>query len=316
MQREPETMTSQTMGRVSSSTSSNGKFNLKTMMESFRSRVLMKSIDAAIIAQLKPAQPTFKQFKMIFSLRSSNHARVASVVNLLNIILPGASQRVSRALCRFNHLPFAITNVRLMNYGSGSSVFLLDTEDGYKVLKVYRRSLGRTGEDLLQITNVFKRKYETVSSWYDGPYRFVPPATFLILHGPALDAPAAAALQSYIPGEKKDLFLDFTDDDLVTFLQQETGLKEQFLFFAHKTLEIYTQQGLCLDFIGRENLMMVKNGSEYQLFIIDYGIFNLEKIRASSPELFSQITAYLNRLSAILIIINQGGNQSDRLEIS
>jgi len=294
------------MDSLSVKTASVGRISLKSFGESLRSKLLFKFIDAAIIAHLRPKQPFRKQIEMIVNPRTSNLDRVGSAVNLLNLIKPDASIRVSRFLCSYEHLPFQINSIRLMAYGSGSSVFLLETDAGHKVMKVYRRSLGRTGEGLLELCHEFKNKFEIVSSIYNGRYRFVSPALFLILHGPALAAPAAALVQSYIPGEKKDLFIDFTNEELVAFLQHETCLKERFIFFAQKTLEVYNHHGLCFDFIGRENLMMVKHEGQYQLFIIDYGIFNLEKLRIDSPAQYFHINAHIDRLTTILTILGEG----------
>jgi hypothetical protein len=288
---------------------------VQDLKESFRSRFVFKSIDAAIIAHLKPKQSALKTLMTILDPRTSNYERVAALVSLSDVILPGMSLRISRSLSRSSHLPFLGSTIELINYGSGSSVFLLG-EGGKKVLKMYRRSLGRNIDDLLYIAKEFKTKYEMISSWYAGPYSFIIPTTFLVLHGPALDAPAAAAIQPYIHGEKIDLFNDLTDEALVSLLQQDEYLKKQFIFFAQKTLEVYEQYGLCHDFMGRENMKLVRTESRSQLVIIDYGIINLRAMKENSPERFSRFYTYLDRLRLVLNSIGEGGRRIPGIQLA
>lgn len=183
-----------------------------------------------------------------------------------------------------------------MSYGSGSTVFFLKRPDKDWVLKVYRRSLGKKGHSLAAIAQHFKDKYETVCSWYNGRCTLVPPAHFLILCGPTFGSPAAAVLQPYIHGRKSDFFLDYSNQELLLMMKKEPELAEQFCFFVEQTLLVYTKHDLCVDFLGRENLMLVEKDGRHQLFVVDNGIFQMSILESSVPAVYGRIKARLERL--------------------
>lgn len=183
-----------------------------------------------------------------------------------------------------------------MSYGSGSTVFLLKRPDKEWVLKIYRRSLGKKGQSLAHIANHFKTKYETVCSWYNGRVNLVPPAYFLILHGPLLSSPSAAVLQTYIQGHKTDFFLDHPNHELLRLMQNDQAFAEQFLFMVEQTLDVYAKQDLCVDFLGRENLMLVEKDGRHQLLVVDNGIFHMTTLQRDAPAVYGRIKARLERL--------------------
>ena len=237
-------------------------------------------------------------------MHSSHYTRVASTINLADQVIPGTSQRISNSLVSPAQLPLAVRSISLMSYGSGSTVFLLDTPGGPKVLKIFRRSLGKKDLSLFNVAGEFQAKYRTVSHWFNNAdFQLVPPALFLILHGPLLGKPAAATLQPFITGEKKDLFLDFQDDELLRLFQSDPQLRQQFVFFAGKVLEM-AAAGLCMDFIGRNNVLLIRVRADCCLAVIDNGIFNLEKLRTTRPAVYAQIEAYLERLRQLMLALN------------
>jgi hypothetical protein len=288
-------------------------------LESLRSRVFFKMMDAALTARLEPRQATGRLLLAILSVRSSHYKRVASTINLADQVIPGTSQRLSDALVSADKLPLAIENFRLMSYGSGSTVFLLDTYAGQMVLKIFRRSLGKQGRSLLNIADEFQAKYRTIVGWFnEADIQLVPPALFLILHGPLLRKPAAATLQPFIHGKKKDLFQDYRDDELLAIFESDPSLGRQFVFFAQKVLDVAAAEGRCMDFIGRDNVLLVEDQAGCSLAVIDNGIFNLEHIRKNNPHIYQQIQAYLERLGRLLHTLNpkpypkKGGRLDDQ----
>jgi hypothetical protein len=164
------------------------------------------------------------------------------------------------------------------------------------VLKIYRRSLGKKAQSLAHIADHFKAKYETVCSWYNGRINLVPPAHFLILHGPLFSSPSAAVLQPYIEGHKTDFFLDHPNPELLRLMKNDPELAEQFLFMAEQTLDVYTKQDLCVDFLGRENLMLVEKDGRHQLLVVDNGIFQMTPLQHDAPAVYGRIKARLERL--------------------
>lgn len=265
---------------------------------------LYKAFDAAMTASLRPKQPIPILARRVFRPRLSNYERVSAAINLLDGLLPGVSRRVFSSLYNPLKLPFPVRQIDMLSFGSGSTVFLLDFERGGEcaVLKLYRRSLGKRDQDLYQIAEHFKQKYDQVAGWYRGPYDLVPPSAFLILHGPLLGQSAVGVIQSYIRGEKKDFFRSFSDDELLALMEQR-GFREQFLFFAQRTLEVFQQSRQCFDFIGRDNLMVVLDGEQARLAVIDFGIFDLNLLEGRSPALCRQIEEYIRRIESLYHLV-------------
>ena len=269
-------------------------------LEALRTRFLYKSLDAVMTAPLRRRRGRSAYLGSILSPGSSHYDRVAALVGLIDTLIPGTERRASDRLFRAGSLPFASARFELMESGSGSTVFLLETGRGRRVLKAYRRTIGRSRDTLLELSTVYRNKYETVSSWYAGPYDIVVPASFLVLHAPLLGRPAVGCLQWYVEGEKRDFFGDFEDAELLQLMKEDNGLREQFTFFARKTLKVRAAQGLCTDLLGAQNLMITREGESWALKLIDYGIFDLRSLENESPEVSSRIANLFSRLETLL----------------
>ncbi len=269
-------------------------------LEALRTRLWYKALDAVMTASVRPRRQRGEYLRNILSPRSSNYGRVASLVGLIDTLVPGTGRRASGYLLRPDFMPFSGAGIELMDSGSGSTVFLLQTGGDRSVLKAYRRTLGRGRDSLLELAAIYRKKYQTVSSWYAGKYEIVVPADFLLLQGPMLGLPVVACLQPYIEGETRDVFADFDDDDLVRFMRANHGFKEQFTFFARRTLDVYAKQKSCVDLLGTNNLMVTREGEFWALKLIDYGIFDLEALQDEAPGVFSRLSNLISRLQSLL----------------
>ena len=281
------------------------------VFDTFRTRFLYKPLDAVMTASLSARKPRLEYLRSVLSPRSSHYHRVASLVGLIDRLIPGTARWASGRLLESGFVPFAHERIELMDSGSGSTVFLLETRRSRSVMKVYRRTIGRSRDDLLDLAAMYRNKYETVSSWYAGPYPIVAPASFLVLHGPLLGRPAVACLQPYIEGEKSDFFGDFDDGELVRLMKEDDKFREQFALFARRTLDIHASQGLCGDLLGARNLMVTRHGESRALTLIDYGIFDLKSLKHDSPAVFARIAALVSRLQSLLdaMSLSSGGIQ-------
>jgi hypothetical protein len=125
------------------------------------------------------------------------------------------------------------------------------------------------------------------------------PTEFMVLQGLPLIGPVAASLQPYIGGRKHDLFEDHSDDELVHLLEANDHLRRQFLFFARQTICQWHEREICYDLLGRENIMLVDEAGTYRLYIVDVGVFKLDKVARKYPEKLAQIEQRVNRLTAL-----------------
>jgi hypothetical protein len=197
---------------------------------------------------------------------------------------------------RNNRFPWKPMNIQLIAFGSGAAVFKLDWKSGTKALRLYRRSLGNSVSGLLRTAEYYKKNYATVLDWYGGSLGLVLPMEFLVLQGLPLIGPVAASLQPYVQAEKSDLFEDFSDADFVKLLQANPLVRDQFVFFAEQTMRQWDEGKICYDFVGRENLVLVKDAGKYRLKIVDVGFFKFDLPEFNRPGKIAQIEKKIQRL--------------------
>jgi hypothetical protein len=142
----------------------------------------------------------------------------------------------------------------------------------------------------------YRKNYDIVLAWYGGPLDLVLPMEFLVLQGLPLVGPIAASLQPYIQAEKRDILEDFSDTDFVKLMEANPFLRDQFLFFVEQTVCQWEEGKICYDFVGRENLMLVKEGGRYRLKIVDVGVFKFDLAEFNRPDKRAQIDQKLQRL--------------------
>jgi hypothetical protein len=220
-----------------------------------------------------------------------------STVNLVDKVIPGIASKLSRWMFRNNRFPWEPVNIELIAFGSGAAVFRLGWKGVPKVLRIYRKSLGNSAAGLLEMAEYYKKNYDTVLEWYGGSLDLVLPMEFLVLQGLPLIGPVAASLQPYVQVEKRDIFEDFSDDEFVRLLNANPFIRDQFLFFAKQTMSQWEERKICYDFVGRQNIMLVKQGEGYRLKIVDVGIFKFDLPEHNLPEKVAQIEQRIHRLT-------------------
>jgi hypothetical protein len=62
----------------------------------------------------------------------------------------------------------------------------------------YRRPIGKSSREALEVTERYKRNYETMLSGYGNSLDPVPSMEFMVLQGLPLIGPVAASLQPYV----------------------------------------------------------------------------------------------------------------------
>jgi hypothetical protein len=197
---------------------------------------------------------------------------------------------------RNNRFPWVPVNIQLIAFGTGAAVFKLEWKSGTKVLRLYRKSLGKSPSGLLGMAEYYKKNYETVLAWYGGSLDLVLPMEFFVLQGLPLVGPMAASLQPYIQAEKRDIFEDFSDTDFVKLMEANPFLRAQFIFFVEQTVCQWDEGKICYDFVGRENLMLVKQEGSYRLKIVDVGFFKFDLPEFNTPGKIAQIEKKIQRL--------------------
>ncbi|HEU5173888.1 MAG TPA: hypothetical protein VFT96_03965 [Gemmatimonadaceae bacterium] len=262
------------------------------------SRFVYRAADAAMTSRLPRTRAA-----AIPRARSSNYERMQNVVASASTRMPRLMGFVSRWMERHEDLPVKVSHVELLSFGTGATVFLLHCPqpaggDSAMVLKILRRSLGRRIHVLVRQAEEFRDRYEMVARWYADSSLIVP-TTFVILRGPLLGLPAVACLQPLVSGELADFFEDHSDGQLINALRRHPALQAQFCNFVTRTLSIVREQSMCVDFVGRDNLLLVATRDGMRLQLIDFGVFHLHQLQMNSPALYSEAGDRLARLARL-----------------
>lgn len=225
--------------------------------------------------------------------------RVILVVNLVDRFIPGIARAISRRIYENNFFPWLPVPTDLIAYGTGAAVFKEKWKNGDKALRIYRLSIGRSIDGLLDLARYYKKKYETVVSWYGGPLNLVLPMEFLVAEGMPVIGPVVISLQPYIHGPKYDPFDDLSSEEFLRLLDEHDLLREQFIFFAERTICQWEEGKTCYDFLGRKNVILVKSGTEYRLRIVDVGCFRLDAPSTINIEKMMRIEQRMARLISL-----------------
>ena len=243
----------------------------------------------------------------------SNYRLVHLVVSLAGRYAPAALRRIERWLERYEHLPLGASSASLLSYGTGVTVFLLRSDDARPpvVLKVMRRSLGQRLHVLMAQMQDYRNRYRMVARWYDDCDLIVP-LQFLILRGPLLGLPAIAAVQPYVGGERWDLFDYGTDAQLLALFRAHPSLREQFCRFASRTAAMVAEGARCVDFVGRDNLLLVSTPDGPRLQLIDFGVLDLQRLAVHSPALLTRARERLARVHRLHLALTDDTDVAGR----
>jgi hypothetical protein len=110
----------------------------------------------------------------------------------------------------------------------------------------------------------------------------------------------AISLQPYVQGQKHDLFDGFSDEELLKLFEENPFLREQFIFFAEQTIHQWNGGKECYDLLGHENIVVVEDGGEFRLRIIDVGCFRLDMLGASRVEKMTRLEQRIGRMLSLL----------------
>ena len=263
-------------------------------------KMLLRCLDlAATAAAWKPHHDVPPLRTLVRGRRASE--RVHAGFALVDRMAPGAARALSRRVTSPRRLALRASSLELLGFGGGASVFRCDTPAGARVLKVFRRSLGRPLDEQRAVAAYYAERYRTVSRWYADVPGLVVPTAFLVLPGPFLGRPVAAAVQPLVDGATLCFFADQDDAAALARLRADRSLAADFARFATRTLALYAREGRCLDLVGRENLMLVEGPSGApRLAIADCGILEVARLELAAPERAARLAQRIARLESLL----------------
>lgn len=279
-----------------------------------RSRFLLRALDAIVTAD-----PDGALAGMPRGRGTSNFHRMQRLVRATHGFLPGVVGWITKSLHRQRVVPFRERVGEVVGFGAGSTVYALrgrgDGEEPELVLKIFRNSLGRPLPTLLEHAALLRGRYRRVSGWYSGMSIAVP-VEYVILHSPLLDQPAVAGLQPFVSGEKHDFFELVETGGWREMVRRHRTLREQFRLFVERTLAVYDTEDVCLDLVGRDNLLVVVRDGRPRLKVIDYGVLDLAEQRRTAPWRAEAATERVMSLQRLLeesysCVAQSGGETSE-----
>lgn len=263
-----------------------------------RSQLWLRTLDAALTARLRPRLAALETLRRVAYPRGSHYDRIGRVVRLAVGQVPALARRLERALLDPARLPVRGARVELQGFGSGTTVFRLESGCAGvppSALKIYRRTLGRLPAHLGAAARRYRERYQRLREDFG---EVVLPASFLVLHAPLCGVPAVACLQPWLAGGVQDV-LAFEDGALLALLRSH-DLEECFATFARRALA-WRQAGSFPDLAGRGNLVLAQEHGRVRLRLIDYGIFHPADAPASGAT-----CAYLETLARRLESLLEG----------
>jgi peptidoglycan/xylan/chitin deacetylase (PgdA/CDA1 family) len=237
------------------------------------SQLVLRSLDAALTAGLRPPGGALTRIARVARPSSSHYERVGQAVRLAQSAAPGLRARLLRSLLDTSGLPLRAARIELAGFGSGTTVFRLESDPGVapRALKIYRRTLGREPRSLASAARRYRLRYRRLREVFGAA---VVPAEFLVLHAPLRRAPALACLQPWLPGPLEDL-LAHDDAALRARMAEHPELGAELRDFARKAL-VWRRQGCFPDLLGAGNLVATTVDGLPRLWLLDYGIFEAD----------------------------------------
>ena len=261
--------------------------------------LVLRCLDAAVTAPARTRRSDAPPLRALLRGQRS-FDRIPAALNLADALVPGLAAAVSRRLIDLRPLALAATAIEFLDFGSGGTIFRLETPAGPRALKVFRRSLGRPLAEQLAMAAFYTERYRTVAGWYAAVPGLVATSAFGVLPGPILGRPVTAAVQPFVSGRKRCFLTDLDLSERLDLLRSNPEISEQFHGFARATLACWTSGGRCFDLVGRENLMLVDSGGRTRLSIVDCGVFDLAVLRREAPERYAALGERIGRLESIL----------------
>lgn len=254
---------------------------LKTLEE-----LSLRAIDGIITAPIYSGDTSFPSLiKAIVLPGRAKTERLQAGLHIANKAIPGLVPNLAKMLSSRDKFPLVGKNFKLLSYGGESLIF--NVSDQEMVLKLRRlTTLSMNTEQLLAEVHRLRTEYDTIKSWYQSvPGDFIPPELIVLVHGYLFAQPTIAIIQPRINDQIKDVFEDYSQEDLLLALKRSNLLHQQFSIFVQTSLQLYDQQKTSIDLLGLNNLCILeKDDSPMQLLLLDPHVIY-------TPELLAQRTA-------------------------
>lgn len=256
-------------------------------------------IDALITAPLEESDTAYQHAKLLVSPASSQYKKIGASINFIASFLPGVNKAVSKYLLQSSKLPLPPGSFVLFNYGFGATVFRYQNASDDYAVKISRRSLGKNPAVQLEFCRQCIANFNCLCRWYNKRHSLAVSSHYLIVQSTVFNVPCVACIQALVQGVQEDLLRDYDDDQIVELAMQDPRLGEQLRDFIQATVTAVESEGLCLDFLGDKNVMLLNYGNRRTLVLLDHGVFDLSVLEKEQPEKLLRIKKDIERMKGL-----------------
>lgn len=267
----------------------------------------LRGLERAAASHLHKGRGPRELLATLFGSDVYKQERLSAGINLVGYVVPGFEEFLARTFTRSDKLPFHGVSPEMFFRSGENSIFLVErqgskkTSQDIKVLKINRESMGLNSESLLRIAKRIGGEYKKIKAWYRDIPGFVPNENTLIVQSHFLSRPAAATVQEFIPGEKRGIFEDFSEEELAETIEKDALLRQNFISFAKTTLEIYERDSETIDLVGARNVVITQDAGKSKLVLLDpHVIYSPQRLSTLSPSVTERLNERIGSLRSVL----------------
>lgn len=187
-----------------------------------------------------------------------------------------------------------------ISFCGANDVIVLDSQDDSApsfVLKVNQVSefLGNE-EDSFKIAREGRNEYERIAAAYRRISGFVAPESHLVIHSPKTGKPVAAVLQIFVGGNIRDIFRDFTKEELQELIRNNDAFFQQlndFISITENNSFLIEDE---LDLAGNNNLAVIGDRGKERLTLLDPHFIPVCSRNSASKEKIKRRFNYLREI--------------------
>lgn len=247
-----------------------------------------------------------KELLEIIARSPAKSEKLISALCLIKECMPEfLSDSISAKLDRndFNKLPFCFEQLEFkgqIGRGAISKAYLLESKDKNGpsfVVKIEYKNSG-TVDELMETARQNREDYKKIREIYSSMPELIPEEITVLLSHRKSGEPSAATIQKFLGNNLRDVFNDFSREELLKILRNSRSLGDDFIKFTKISVELERNSSEVIDLLGDKNLSIAKQGEKFNLVFLDPHLVSSTK--SDDEERASRLKkalSYLNEIS-------------------
>jgi hypothetical protein len=256
--------------------------------------------------QNEPLSRTIKNIRDPYTGQIIKQQVLVAGIQAVSKLIPNLDTAIASVITKTNKVPLeGISCLSDFNGGENTSflVYQLDREgknNKVGVLKINKFSIGQSPEILLEIATRLRSEYKKISECYHELPNLIPQEDTFIGHSHLGYKPAVLTLSKYIPGDKRGIFEDYTQEELIQLFKEDEDLGNQFRTFGGILLKEYEERQWCIDILGKRNMSINEHNGRRNLLLVDpHIIYNPERLKQDPPKKTEHLENRINTIRRV-----------------